>query len=66
MTTYPMKLTCTKCGATDEGKLHVEDSKPLEGVIDVKSIGHHSLQLIFRSQDDIAKFKAAHGIKGEA
>lgn len=29
MTTYPMKLTCTKCGAVDEGTLHIEDSKPL-------------------------------------
>ena len=37
--------------------------KPLEGVIDVKPIGHHSLQLIFRSQTDITKFKAAHDIK---
>jgi len=37
--------------------------KPLEGVIDVQPIGYHSLQLIFRSQTDIAKFKAAHGIK---
>ena len=37
--------------------------KPLEGVIGVQPIGYHSLQLIFKSQDDIAKFKAAHGIK---
>jgi len=37
--------------------------KPLEGVIDVQPIGYHSLQLIFRSQTDIEKFKAAHGIK---
>ena len=38
-------------------------NNPLEGVIDIRSIGYHSLQLIFRSQDDIAKFKATHGIK---
>ena len=40
--------------------------KPLEGVIDVRPIGLHSLQLIFRSQRDIEKFQAAHGVKGEA
>jgi hypothetical protein len=37
----------------------------LKGVIDVQPIGYHSLQLIFRSQNDIANFKAAHGITGE-
>ena len=37
--------------------------KPLEGVIDVRPIGYHSLQLIFRSQTDIAEFKTAHGVK---
>jgi hypothetical protein len=40
--------------------------EPLTGVIEVKKIGYHSLQLIFESQDAIKKFKATHGIKGEA
>lgn len=40
--------------------------EPLTGVIEVKEIGYHSLQLIFESQDAIKKFKATHGIKGEA
>ena len=35
----------------------------LEGVIDVKPVGYHSLQLIFRSQTDIENFKDAYGIK---
>lgn len=32
MTTYPMKLTCTKCGATDEGTLQIEDGPAREWV----------------------------------
>ena len=32
MTTYPMKLTCTKCGATDEGTLHISDEPAREWV----------------------------------
>ena len=32
MTTYPMKLTCTKCGATDEGTLHIPDEPVREWV----------------------------------
>ena len=32
MTTYPMKLTCTKCGATDEGTLHITDEPAREWV----------------------------------
>lgn len=32
MTTYPMKLTCTKCGATDEGTLCIEDEPAREWV----------------------------------
>ena len=32
MTTYPMKLTCTKCGATDEGTLHIPDEPAHEWV----------------------------------
>ena len=32
MTTFPMKLTCTKCGAADEGTLHIEDEPAREWV----------------------------------
>ena len=40
--------------------------KALEGVIEIKPVGYHSLQLVFRTQADIENFKAAHGIKGDA
>ena len=46
-------------------KRTLEDTKDLEGVIEVKPVGYHSLQLVFRSQTDIEKFKAAHDISGE-
>jgi hypothetical protein len=36
--------------------------KPLEGVIEVRPIGYHSLQLIFESQDAIKRFSSANGI----
>jgi hypothetical protein len=52
----PEPVECM-CGICKLGK-----REPLEGVVDVRPIGHHSLQLIFRSQTDIAKFKSAHGI----
>ncbi|CAB4122685.1 hypothetical protein UFOVP33_37 [uncultured Caudovirales phage] len=58
---------CPSCGHNTATKEPVyatpPQRKPLEGVIDVKPIGHHSLQLIFRSQTDITNFKATHGIK---
>jgi hypothetical protein len=38
----------------------------LDGVIDVKPIGYHSLQLVFRSQTDIENFKNAYKIKDES
>ena len=40
-----------------------QQRQPLEGVTDIKPIGHHSLQLIFESQDAIKKFRATHNIK---
>jgi len=43
-----------------------QQQNPLEGVIDVKPIGYHSLQLIFDSQESIKKFQASYGIKGDA
>ena len=47
MTTYPMKLTCTKCGATDEGTLHIEDAPAREwvGLTDeeIRRTDHHKV-----------------------
>ena len=40
--------------------------KPLEGVIEIKPIGYHSLQLIFESQTAVKNFREAHGIKDGA
>lgn len=36
------------------------------GITDMIDVGHYSLQLMFKSREDADKFKAAHGIKGEA
>ena len=57
---YNQVVQCHNCGQVYTA---TPQRKPLEGVIDVQPIGYHSLQLIFKSQDEIAKFKAAHGIK---
>ena len=35
---------------------------PLDGVIEVKPVGYHSLQLIFDSQTSISNFIVTHGI----
>ena len=44
-------------------KRTLENVKHLKGVIEVKPIGYHRLQLVFKTQSDIENFKAAHGIK---
>ena len=36
------------------------------GITDMIDVGHYSLQLMFKSREDADKFKAAHGIKGDA
>lgn len=41
----------------------LSDEFCITGMIDV---GHYSLQLMFKSREDADKFKAAHGIKGDA
>lgn len=69
MTTYPMKLTCTKCGAVDEGTLHIEDSKPLTDEF-LRKLHHIDEFGLFCDYDDFEQIaraiEAAHGIKGDA
>ena len=47
----------------EQKKRTLKNVKHLKGVIEVKPIGYHSLQLVFKTQSDIDNFKAEHGIK---